>query len=170
MVIVLIGPMGCGKTTVGRLLAARLGWPFDDADDFHPQENIDKMRAGIPLDDQDRHGWLTTLAGRISGRLSAQENLVLACSALKVKYRDLLGVDQQRVVTVYLKGDCDLLRTRIEGRNHQYMNRDLLASQLTTMEEPAGGLILDIAPDSEELAEKIVDWLGKQRESIDKKS
>lgn len=160
MVIVLIGPMGCGKTTVGRLLAARLGWPFDDADDFHPPENIAKMRAGIPLDDQDRHGWLTTLAGRIDGRLSAGEHLVLACSALKEKYRDLLGVDQQRVVTVYLKGDCDLLRTRIEGRNHQYMNRDLLASQLSTMEEPAGGLVLDIGPGPEKLADQVVAWLA----------
>ena len=159
MVIVLIGPMGCGKTTVGRLLAARLGWPFDDADDFHPQENIDKMRAGNPLDDRDRHGWLTTLAERIAGRLAAGENLVLACSALKEKYRDLLGVDQHRVVSVYLKGDCDVLRTRIEGRNHQFMNNDLLASQLAAMEEPAGGLVLDIGSSPEELIESIIAWI-----------
>jgi len=161
MVIVLIGPMGCGKTTVGKLLAVRLGWAFDDADDFHPKENVDKMRAGIPLDDSDRQGWLTTLKSRIDQRIAAGENLVLACSALKKNYRDLLGVDQQQVVSVYLKGDFDLLRARIEGRNHQYMNKDLLASQLATMEEPAGGLILDIGPAPKDLAEEIAAWLQK---------
>ncbi len=77
------------------------------------------MRAGIPLDDQDRLGWLTTLRGRIDKRTAAGENLVLACSALKKKYRDMLGVDQHQVVSVYLKGDCDLLRARIGARSHQ---------------------------------------------------
>ncbi|MBU1565461.1 MAG: gluconokinase [Proteobacteria bacterium] len=159
MVIVLIGPMGCGKTTVGKLLAAQLGWPFDDADDFHPKENVDKMRAGIPLDDQDRLGWLTTLKKRIDKRMAAEENLVLACSALKKKYRDLLGVNDRQVVSVYLKGDFDLLQTRIEGRSHQYMNKDLLTSQLATMEEPKDGLTLHIGPRPEELAVQIVAWL-----------
>ncbi|KJS03081.1 MAG: hypothetical protein VR65_02220 [Desulfobulbaceae bacterium BRH_c16a] len=156
MVIVLIGPMGCGKTTVGKLLATQLAWPFEDADDFHPKENIDKMRAGIPLDDRDRQGWLTTLQELIVRKKTAGENLVLACSALKKKYRDLLGVDQRQVVSVYLKGDFDLLRTRIEGRNHQYMNPDLLTSQLQTMEEPADGVILHIGPGPEVLAGEIV--------------
>ena len=163
MVIILIGPMGCGKTTVGKLLATRLGWPFDDADDFHPKENIDKMRSGIPLDDCDRQGWLTMLKSRIDRRKAAGEHLVLACSALKKKYRDLLGVDQQQVVSVYLKGDFDLLLARIEGRNHQYMNKDLLTSQLATMEEPADGLILDIGPAPADLAGEIIDWLQQGR-------
>jgi carbohydrate kinase (thermoresistant glucokinase family) len=159
MVIVLIGPMGCGKTTVGKLLADRLHWPFDDADDFHPPANVDKMRQGIPLDDQDRQGWLATLAARIDARKQAGENLILACSALKKKYRDLLGVDQVQVRTVYLKGDFHLLRQRIEGRNHQYMNKDLLTSQLATMEEPEDGLTLQGGPSPAALTEEIVSWL-----------
>jgi carbohydrate kinase (thermoresistant glucokinase family) len=163
MVIVLIGPMGCGKSTIGRVLAARLGWPFDDADDFHPKENVDKMRTGIPLNDRDRQGWLTILKGRIDRRVAAGENLILACSALKKNYRDRLGVDGREVVTVYLKGDFDLLRARIEGRSHQYMNKDLLTSQLATMEEPTDGLILDTGPDPETLAGEIVAWLHQDR-------
>jgi carbohydrate kinase (thermoresistant glucokinase family) len=161
MVIVLIGPMGCGKTTVGKILAARLGWPFNDADDYHPKDNVEKMRAGIPLTDQDRQGWLQTLAARIDGTLAAGENLVLACSALKKKYRDILGVDQQRVVSVYLKGDADLLEARIAGRSHQFMNKDLLRSQLAVMEETADGLCLDIGPGPEQLAVAIIAWLQK---------
>lgn len=159
MVIVLIGPMGCGKTTVGKLLAEQLGWSFDDADDFHPAENVAKMRVGIPLDDSDRQGWLLTLKERINERMRAGENLVLACSALKKKYRDLLGIDDQQVMSVYLKGDFDLLSARIDGRNHQYMNKDLLTSQLATMEEPEDGLTLHIGASPTILAEQIAAWL-----------
>lgn len=166
MVIVLIGPMGCGKTTVGKTLAARLGWPFNDADDYHPKNNVDKMRAGIPLTDQDRQGWLETLAARIAGTQAAGGNLVLACSALKQKYRDMLGVDQHQVVSVYLKGDSDLLQARIAARSHQFMNKDLLISQLATMEEPADGLRLDIGPGPEQLATAIIAWLRQTERSI----
>jgi len=164
MVIVLIGPMGCGKTTVGKLLAARLGWPFDDADDFHPKKNVDKMRAGIPLDDQDRQGWLTTLKERMDKRTAAGENLVLACSALKQKYRDLLGIDGRQVLSVYLKGDFDILQQRLGGRNHQYMNNQLLTSQLATMEEPENGLTLHIGAAPEVLAGEIATWLKQVQE------
>lgn len=155
MILVLIGPMGCGKTTIGRLLAARLGWPFEDADDFHSPANIAKMKAGMPLEDQDRLGWLTVLRERIDARRQAGENLVLACSALKKWYRDLLGIDQQQVISIYLKGSPELLQQRIDSRNGHFMPSGLLTSQLNTLEEPADGMIVAIDHDPETVVDMI---------------
>jgi 6-phosphogluconate dehydrogenase len=166
MILVMIGPMGCGKTTVGRLIAERLGFPFEDADDFHPPENVSKMRNGIPLDDEDRIDWLATLKGRIDDRRSSGENLVLACSALKTRYRDLLGVDQKEIITIYLKGSRGLLRERLNNREHQYMNKELLDSQVDAMEAPTDGLIVDISRSPDALCDEIVsllkDFQGKK--------
>jgi carbohydrate kinase (thermoresistant glucokinase family) len=156
MVIVVIGPMGCGKTTIGKLLAEKTGFFFDDADHFHPAENVEKMRAGTPLDDTDRIGWLEILAKRIRARIEAEESLVLACSALKQSYRDLLGIDQKSVISVYLKGSIELLQSRLGSRSHEYMNDSLLTSQIATMEEPRGGLIVDIGPGPDEICDEII--------------
>jgi len=163
MVIVLIGPMGCGKTTIGELLAARMNGDFDDADDFHPPENVAKMRGGTPLNDEDRAGWLEILAQRIKEKQGRGGILVLACSALKQTYRDMLGINQRDVVSVYLKGSREVLEGRLASRIHQYMNNDLLTSQLEAMEEPADGIIVDIDAPPEKLVETIINELDLNR-------
>ncbi len=160
-VVILMGPMGCGKTTVGRLLAQRLHWPFFDGDDFHPEDNVEKMRAGIALSDEDRRSWLENLRDHIQGCLRENTNAVLACSALKRSYRDTLGVDQSAVRTVYLKGSFQLLRQRIDRRRHPYMNKDLLKSQFDILEEPQDGLTVDIQDTPEAIVQTIVDALAK---------
>jgi carbohydrate kinase (thermoresistant glucokinase family) len=159
LVIVLMGPMGCGKTTIGKMLARELGWVFCDADDVHPKKNIEKMAAGIALTDEDRNPWLKKLRAKIQQRLEHGGNAILACSALKQAYRDVLGVDQKRVKTVYLKGSFELLSKRIQNRRHPYMDKTLLQSQLDTLEAPADGLWVDISASRERVVRTIVDAL-----------
>jgi carbohydrate kinase (thermoresistant glucokinase family) len=160
MVIVVIGPMGCGKTTIGSLLAQKLNWKFSDGDDFHPPENVEKMRNGIALEDKDRLGWLEALRDHIKEQHELNSDLVLACSALKQSYRDLLGIDQKSVVSVYLNGSEELLRERISRRTHQYMNDSLLTSQLQTMEKPEDGITVAIDQTPEEICSDIIRQVG----------
>ena len=120
---------------------------------FHSKENVEKMRAGIALTDQDRGLWLETLRDNIERWLKERQNTILACSALKQAYRDILGVDQENVRTVYLKGSYPLLRKRIEERQHPYMDKNLLKSQLDTLEEPEEGLRVDISATPEMIVE-----------------
>jgi carbohydrate kinase (thermoresistant glucokinase family) len=152
--------MGCGKTTIGQLLSQKLGWPFHEGDDFHPKANVEKMRAGIALTDADRFPWLERLRDEIKQWLSQSQKTLLACSALKQAYRDLLGIDQKFVISVYLKGPYEILAERIMRRQHPYMNKDLLQSQLDILEEPAGGLRLDIAPSREKIVRTIISSLN----------
>jgi gluconokinase len=151
-----MGPMGSGKTAIGKLLAERLAWPFYDADDSHPKENVEKMRAGIALTDEDRRLWLEKLRDNIQRWLKERQNTILACSALKQAYRDILGVDQIMVKTIYLKGSYSLLRRRIEERQHPYMDKNLLKSQFDTLEEPEGGLRVDISETPEAIISTII--------------
>jgi carbohydrate kinase (thermoresistant glucokinase family) len=160
MVLILMGPMGCGKTTIGKMLAEKLGWSFYDGDDFHPKKNVEKMRAGIALTDEDRKLWLETLHANVRDWLRDRQNTILACSALKQAYRDMLGVDQKTVRTVYLKGSYELLRKRVEERQHPYMDKNLLRSQLDTLEEPRDGLTVDISATSEIVVSAIIDHLN----------
>lgn len=159
MVIVLIGPMGCGKTTIGRMLAEKLQWQFNDGDDFHPPANKRKMAEAVPLDDSDRRPWLEILHQLIDKQIAGGNNMILACSALKKKYRQMLGIDQQQVFSVFLEGSETLLQERIGGRSHEYMAKDLLQSQLETLEMPKTGLRVDISGTPQQACQTIIDKL-----------
>jgi gluconokinase len=139
MIVVLMGVTGSGKTTIGTLLAERAGAAFADADDYHPLANKQKMAAGQPLDDDDRQPWLETLNAMLRGWFRQGSSGVLACSALKAKYRDTLaaGIPEGSVHFVLLEGSPDLIAQRLAARKHEYMNPNLLASQLQTLEPPS---------------------------------
>ena len=135
MIVIIFGVSGSGKTTVGKLLARELGWRFLEADDFHPAANIEKMRSGHPLTDEDRRPWLELLRKQIEQVLSAGENAVFACSALKRAYRDRLRVNEQ-VTFVFLRGDYALVDRQLRARQRHFMNPALLQSQFADLQEP----------------------------------
>ncbi|MEX1114129.1 MAG: gluconokinase [Akkermansiaceae bacterium] len=136
-VVIVMGVAGCGKSTIGALLAARNGGVFFDADDFHPAASIDKMASGIPLDDGDRQPWLARLRSEVIDAAATGSFTVLACSALKKSYRQQLGVGTPGVNLIYLKGEAALLAGRLAGRAGHYMKAGMLESQLATLEEPS---------------------------------
>jgi len=142
MIIVLMGVSGAGKTTVGLALAKQLQWRFVDADSYHSVANVEKMRSGTPLTDQDRAPWLASLQEAISGWLVRGDHVVLACSALKAAYRDRLQVSSE-VKLVYLKADRELVERRLAERKHHYMNPALVDSQFATLEEPVDVVTVD---------------------------
>jgi gluconokinase len=151
VIVVLMGVCGSGKTKVGGALAASLGWPFYDADAFHPPANVAKMAAGTALTDEDRWPWLDRIADEPALVLARGEHAVLACSALKQVYRDRLArVGDVRFV--YLKGDMETIAARLAKRKHEYMPASLLPSQFAALEEPANAIVIDI---HDELSAKI---------------
>ncbi len=154
--VVIMGVAGAGKTTIGELLAARLGWTFHDADGFHPPANVAKMRAGAPLTDGDREPWLARLNALARTEIAAKRNIILGCSALKARYREQLaaGIDSMRFV--YLRGPMNLIAQRLADRRGHFMPPGLLESQFAVLEEPEDAIVVSIDRLPEEIMAEIV--------------
>jgi len=166
MIVIVAGVSGCGKTTIGTLLATRLGWEFEDGDDLHPAANIAKMRAGVPLTDEDRMPWLDAIAAWMDQRTAAGESAVLACSALKRSYRDRLGEGRPGLRLVFLQVDRATLERRLAGRHGHFFRPALLDSQLAIAETPsaaAGDIVVDATAPPAEIVQEIIDRLGLER-------
>ena len=159
MIVIVMGVVGAGKTTVGRLLAEQSGWEFADADDFHPPSNVEKIRHGISLNDDDRKPWLDSLRKAITQWIDEQRNVVLACSALKRSYRQELDVGPE-VRFVYLKGSADLIADRLRSRQGHFAGEQILASQFADLEEPNEAVTVQIAATPEQIVAEIRKKLG----------
>ncbi len=159
MIVIVMGVVGAGKTTVGRLLAEQLGWEFADADDFHPPSNVEKIRQGISLNDDDRKPWLESLRKAITSWIAQPRNVVLACSALKRSYREELSVGPE-VRFVYLKGTSELIAERLRARQGHFAGEQILAGQFADLEEPEAALTVGIASTPEQIVAEIRKKLG----------
>lgn len=155
MIVILMGVSGSGKSTVGELLAKSLNWDFRDADSFHPEANVAKMSRGIPLEDSDRLPWLLLLQEAIEEWLQDKRDVVLACSALKEAYRQLLVGDRHQVKIVYLKGSFELFAQRLKQRKNHFMTVELLQSQFDVLEEPKKAIALDASLSVEAIVNEI---------------
>lgn len=153
-----MGVAGSGKTTVGKLLSDRTGWNFYDADDFHPAENIAKMSRGIPLNDEDRQPWLLKLQNLIDCTISQDKNAILACSALKSSYREILQIHNPEVILIYLQGDYEQILARIQQRKDHFMQAEMLRSQFKILEEPQADLVINVALSPEAIVEQIIKY------------
>jgi len=160
MIVIVMGVAGAGKTTVGRLLAASTGMQFLDADTLHSSANVDKMSAGIPLTDTDRAPWLSAVADRIVDAAAHQQDLVVACSALKEAYRVFLA--RVPVTWVYLKGCPELFRDRLQRRTGHFMKAELASSQFDALEEPTDAIVIDASRSPQAIVDEIVVRLRNQ--------
>ena len=156
MIVILMGVSGVGKTTIGQILSDKLGWPLSDADEFHSPASIEKMRNGIPLEDADRWPWLDRMNAMLVEKEARGESVLLACSALKQVYRDRLAKGTADLRWIYLKGNFDLIRERLEARKGHYMKAGLLESQFATLEEPGNALDVDINDTPDAIADSIL--------------
>ena len=155
MIIVVMGVTGSGKTTIGTLLAERLGFLFADADDFHSAANKEKMHKGIPLTDADRQPWLAAMHRQIAAWIGSKQSAVLACSALKNDYRRQLWTGPEAQF-VYLHGSYELIAERLRQRKGHFADEQILAGQFADLEEPTGAISVDISPAPEKIVDEIV--------------
>jgi len=168
LIILLMGVSGSGKTTIGKSLAQRLSCDFEDADDFHSEENKGKMQAGIPLTDADRLPWLSDLSELLKKRSENGQATILACSALKSSYREKFSEAAHDLMVVYLKVDFETVAARLEARHHEFMNPELLKSQFDTLEEPSDAIVVDANRTVEEVVDDISDHVNNS--TVAKKS
>jgi gluconokinase len=159
-IVLLMGVSGSGKTTIGKLLADRLRWHFYDADDFQPRDNLAKMAQGLPLNDRDRRPWLLAIHDLLAGLEAKSGKAVVACSALKQDYRDLLCAGLTGIGFVYLKGDFALLEDRMRRRAGHFFKPALLGSQFEILEEPADALTVNVDNPPDSIVERILKGLG----------
>lgn len=166
MIIIVMGVSGCGKSTVGRLLADRLDLPFKDADNFHSESSVEKMRTGIPLNDEDRKPWLENLNKNMN-QWNRDAGAVLACSALKKSYRNMLrdGFRHSEVAFIFLDGTKKLISERLQKRKDHYMPPGLLSSQFETLEEPENALTISISSNPKDIVEQIISKLSETNPS-----
>jgi carbohydrate kinase (thermoresistant glucokinase family) len=158
-VLVVMGVSGCGKSTVGTQLAQRLRWRFEDGDWLHPRTNIEKMHAGMPLTDEDRWPWLDAIAAWIDDTRRQGGHAVVACSALKRRYREIIVGDRADVRLIYLEGDMALIARRVAARHEHFMPPELLRSQFAALEAPGAderAITVSVAPPPHEIVERIV--------------
>jgi gluconokinase len=158
MIVIVMGVTGSGKTTVGMLLAKRLGWDFLDADDFHSAANKAKMHQGIPLTDADRIPWLTAMHVKLAQLDAEKRSAVLGCSALKQSYRDLLmtGIEAK---LVYLKGSYDFIAERLHSRKGHFADEHILAGQFADLQEPKDAIVVDVALSVDKIVDEILQHL-----------
>jgi carbohydrate kinase (thermoresistant glucokinase family) len=155
MIIVIMGVAGCGKSTIGKLLAERISLPFIEADDFHSKENVLKMSSGIPLNDEDRYPWLQSLSHEL--QLHEKTGAVLACSALKENYRQILQKElNEKITWIYLEGTETILQERMKNRTGHFMPGKLLQSQLAAMEKPDYAYCISVEKDPETIINEIL--------------
>ena len=162
-VVVVMGVASSGKTSLGERLAERLGWPFRDADSFHPPENVAKMAGGTPLTDEDRKPWLAAIAAWIDDLRATGEHGIVTCSALKRAYRQVIVGDRPDVALVYLKGSRELIGRRMAARQHHFMPPALLDSQFATLEEPGPDerpLVVSVEETKDAIVQEVVERLG----------
>jgi len=166
MILVVMGVSGVGKTTVGKILSQQTGWPFYDADDFHSPENVAKMRSGIALTDADRWPWLDRLNALLRDADQRGQSAVLACSALKQKYRDRLARELREIRWVHLEGSFELIKARLDARKGHYMTAQLLQSQFAALEPPINALRIEVTGDPATMARDILATLPAPRPGL----